>query len=87
MWLGFASVEVAPSPKFQVLPVSLTEVSVNLTVRGARPNEGTAVKLAFGITDAAVTDIVLLVASVPSALLAVRLAVNVPAVAYVCSGF
>ena len=37
MWLGFASVEVAPSPKFQVLPVALRYRSLNWTVSGASP--------------------------------------------------
>ena len=61
------------SPKSHFIEAASMDLSVNLTVRGALPAKGFAVKLAFGKAGFPVTVIVLLMASVPSALLAVRL--------------
>ena len=71
------------SPKSHFIEAALMDLSVNLTVRGARPARGVAVKIAFGkpLMGFPVTVIILLTLSVPFVLLTFRLAVNVPAVA------
>ena len=51
MWLGFCEVEVDPSPKSHARFVGeLVEVSLKLTLSGALPEVGLAVKEAFGGT-------------------------------------
>ena len=49
MWLGFCAVDVVPSPKLHDQAVGLPDdKSVKLTVSGAAPVVGDAVKLATG---------------------------------------
>ena len=54
MWLGLCVVLVPPSPKFQDHAVGVPEdVSVKVTVSGAVPLVGFAVKLATGLEELA----------------------------------
>ncbi len=71
------------SPESHFIEIALIDLSVKLTVRGARPARGVAVKIAFGelLLGFSVTVIILLTLSVPFELLTLRLAVNLPAVA------
>ena len=60
MCVGFRSVDVVPSPKFQLhLVGDLVEASVNVTFNGALPNEGVAVKSDCGANAYTVTDMVM----------------------------
>ena len=52
MWDGFWSVDVPPSPKFQLQLVGDPVVlSVNVTFNGDAPDEGDPVKKAWGLEE------------------------------------
>ena len=83
VWLGFWSVLVVPSPKFQDQLVGVpVEESVKFTASGAVPLLGLALKLATGaVTGGAVAVIVLVVLLDPPELRTVKLTVQVPGLA------
>ena len=77
MWIGFLTVAFTdePSPNDQDQEVGvLVEASVKVTFSGAVPETGVPVKLATGVTGAAVTVIyfVRVVVLLPAAFLAVN---------------
>ena len=80
---GFCVVDVAPLPKSHAHEVGEpVEVSVKFTVRGTVPDVGAAVKEATGAAGppGGLTVMVLVLDVEPAALVAVSLAVYVPAV-------
>jgi hypothetical protein len=81
VWDGFCRVEVVPSPKFHdQLVGDPVEVSVKLTASGAVPDAGAALNEGVGAVGAAVTETSCETGVLePAALLAVRVAVYVPA--------
>jgi hypothetical protein len=88
VWLGFCTAEVAPSPKLHDQAVGLPEdVSVKVTVSGAVPLVGEALKLAAGGATDTLTQPPMVLVFWPLALLAVSATVYVPAALYVWFGF
>ena len=87
MWLGFCSVEVAPSPKVQLQPLvgPPLDRSLKATVNGWVPLVGVPLKSATGAAGS--TVITMLLESDPPGPVTSNIAVKLPSLEYWCVGF